>query len=307
MLFNALADALLEYLPRDRQNRPPDTPKYTETTDIQIPRISSNLQTFMTKKISVTIIVLNEEANIADCLKSLDFADEIIVSDSGSADATVEICESHGATVYTDEWLGFGRQKNLIAERARNDWVFNIDADERVTPGLRDELLRAVEHDDQGNQAKTSGCSGYYVPRKNHFARRWVRHCGWYPDYNLRLYRKSCGRFNERRVHEAVQVDGGKNACGHLKNPLIHLTYASVEEYLIRAERYSTLGAEELYESGRRARATDTTLRPLFTFFKMYLLKLGFLDGALGFKLSMLYARYTRAKYVKLKSLSDNG
>lgn len=254
----------------------------------------------MTKKISVTIIVLNEEANIADCLASLDFADEIIVSDSGSADATVEICKSYGATVYTDDWLGFGRQKNLIAERARNDWVFNIDADERVTPGLKDEILRAAE------QGEKNGCSGYYVPRKNHFALRWVRRCGWYPDYNLRLYRKSCGRFNERRVHEAVQIDGGKSACGYLKNPLIHLTYASVEEYLVRAERYSTLGAEELYESGRRARAGDTTLRPMFTFFKMYILKLGFLDGALGFKLSTLYARYTRAKYVKLKALSDN-
>ncbi|MBE9527607.1 MAG: glycosyltransferase family 2 protein [Proteobacteria bacterium] len=250
------------------------------------------------KKISATIIVLNEEANIGDCLESLDFVDEIIVLDSGSADRTVEICKSYGATVYTDEWLGFGRQKNLAATRTANDWVFNIDADERVTPGLRAEILDAVERDEK---------NGYCVPRKNHFGGRWVRRCGWYPDYNLRLYKKSTGSFNERRVHEAVQIEGGSKAAGYLKNPLIHLTYASVEEYLARAERYSTLGAEELYESGRRTRATDTTLRPLFTFFKMYILKLGFLDGALGFKLSTLYAGYTRAKYIKLKALSEGG
>ncbi len=249
-------------------------------------------------KISVTIIALNEEALIGECLESLDWADEIIVSDSGSTDRTVEICNSHGATVYTDEWLGFGRQKNLCATRARNDWVFNIDADERVTPGLREELLEAVEADSKG------GCPGYNVPRKNHFGGIWVKRCGWYPDYNLRLYKKSLGSFNKRRVHEAVQLTG---KAGYLKNPLIHLTYASVEEYNTRAERYSTLGAEELYEQGRRPRISDTTLRPLFTFFKMYILKLGFLEGALGFRLSTLYAGYTRAKYQKLKRLRGGG
>ena len=243
------------------------------------------------KKISVTIIVLNEEAKIGDCLKSLDWADEIIVSDSGSTDRTVEICESYGAAVYSDAWEGFGKQKNLCAERAKNGWVFNIDADERVTPGLREEILSAV---------KNSRKNGYCIPRKNHFAGTWVKHCGWYPDYCLRLYLKKFGSFSERMVHEAVQLQGSK---GYLKNPLIHLTYSCVAEYKTRAERYSDLGAKEMYANGRRARSTDATLRPLFTFFKMYIIRLGFLDGALGFKLSKLYAGYTRDKYEKLRRL----
>ncbi len=244
-------------------------------------------------RISATIIVKNEEANISDCLKSLDWVDEIIVSDTGSTDKTVEICTAHGATVYTDDWLGFGKQKNLCQSRAKSEWIFNIDADERVTPALKEEMLLAIEDNE-------SGYAGYYVPRKNHFAGRWVRHCGWYPDYNLRLYRKSAGAFNERRVHEAVQLTGSKR---YLKNPIIHLTYKNLADYHARSERYSTLAAEEMYAQGRRAGATDTTLRPLFTFFKMYFLKLGFLDGALGFRLSTLYAGYTRAKYAKLKGL----
>ncbi len=244
-------------------------------------------------KISVTIIALNEEAKIGDCLKSLDWADEIIVSDSGSTDKTVEICESYGATVYSDTWEGFGKQKNLCASRAKNDWVFNIDADERVTPALREEILSAASND-QNN--------GYCVPRKNHFAGVWVKHCGWYPDYCLRLYKKECGSFSERLVHEAVQLKGPE---GYLKNPLIHLTYDSVAEYKTRAVRYSDLGAQELYANGRRARSTDTVLRPLFTFFKMYILKLGFLDGSLGLKLAALYAGYTKEKYVKLRRLGQ--
>jgi glycosyltransferase involved in cell wall biosynthesis len=244
------------------------------------------------KKITVTIITLNEEANIRACLESVaKWADEIIVSDSGSTDRTVEICRFFGAEVFTDEWLGFGAQKNLCQSRARNEWIFNIDADERAGPGLGEEIGRAL---DKGKAV------GYYVPRKNYFGKRWVRRCGWYPDYNLRLYRKDAGRFNERAVHEAVVVDGPTEK---LSTPLIHRTYSGVDDYLRRMERYSRLAAEEMMKEGRRTGPGDMILRPGFTFLKMFVLRGGLLEGKTGLVLSGLYAYYTYEKYRKLRAM----
>ncbi|MBI5888724.1 MAG: glycosyltransferase family 2 protein [Deltaproteobacteria bacterium] len=242
-------------------------------------------------KVSVTIITLNEEANIRRCLESVRWADEIIVSDSGSVDKTVSICREYGARVYEDAWRGYGKQKNLCAGRAKNEWILNVDADEQITPELKDELQRAVE------DGAKAGC---YVARKNYFGARWIRHCGWYPDYNLRLYRKDKGSFNEARVHEAVTVDG---LTSRLKNPLVHRTYRDITDYFTRMQRYSTLAAEELKDKGKRAGVADILLRPPLTFLKMYILKLGFLDGAMGLTLSMLYACYTLAKYAKLREM----
>lgn len=239
-------------------------------------------------RISVTIIALNEEANIRDCLESVAWADEILVSDSGSSDRTPEICKELGAKVFNDEWLGFGRQKNLVGDRATGDWILNIDADERVTPGLKDEILKAV----QG-----SSDAGYLIPRKNYFGEKWIRHCGWWPDHSLRLYKKGLGRFTDRYVHERVEVNG---PVARLENPLVHRTYKDVSDYLRRMERYSTLAAQEMRNQGRNAGLTDILLRPPFTFFKMYVLQRGFLDGTTGVILSTLYASYTLAKYAKL-------
>lgn len=247
-------------------------------------------------KISVTIITLNEEGSIRDCLESVKWADEILVSDSGSADRTVDICREYGAKVFSDDWLGFGRQKNRVAARAKNDWVLNIDADERVTPGLKDEILPAAESGQK---------DGYFIARRNYFGKRWIRHCGWHPDYNLRLYRKDKGAFSERRVHESVRVKG---AVGHLRGHLIHYTYDGVADYLERMQRYSTLAAEEMFKNGRSAGVTDILLRPPFTFFKMFVVKAGFLDGLPGAMLSLLYASYTLAKYSKLWEMrNDHG
>ncbi|MFQ5441398.1 MAG: glycosyltransferase family 2 protein [Thermodesulfobacteriota bacterium] len=243
------------------------------------------------KKITVTIITLNEEANIGECLESVKWADEIIVSDSGSTDRTVEICTRYGAKVYADRWLGFGRQKNLCQARAANTWILNLDSDERVTPGLAREISALPEETDK---------SGYYIPRKNFFGERWVKHCGWYPDYNLRLYRKDLARFNLRGVHEAVESRGAK---GYLKNPLIHRTYKDVRDYLKRMERYSTLAAKDMAREGRSAGLSALILRPLFTFLKMFFLRKGFLEGFFGLRLSKLYAQYTFRKYKKLREL----
>lgn len=245
----------------------------------------------MSSGLSVTIITLNEEESIGECLDGLKWADEVLVSDSGSIDKTVDICRSRGVLVFSDKWLGFGAQKNLVASRAQGPWILNVDADERVGPELREEILKAIS---------SGTASGYYLPRKNHFNGRWIRHCGWYPDYNLRLYRKDAGAFSERAVHEAVAVNG---TVGYLKNPLIHYTYKDVSDYLDRMQRYSTLSAEQMKKDGRSATVFDLLLRPWATFLKMFVLKRGFLDGADGVLLSMLYAAYTLAKYAKLREI----
>lgn len=245
------------------------------------------------QELSVTIITLNEEGNIRECLESVKWADEIVVSDSGSTDRTIDICREYGAKVFQDEWLGFGRQKNLCIERASNDWILNIDADEMVTPLLREEIERVLE--DRG------GCDGFYIPRKSFFLGRWIRHCGWYPDYNLRLFKKGKGRFNEREVHEAVELNG---RVGYLGNPLEHYTYKSISDFLERMDRYSTLSAKEMFKEGKRVGLFDILFRPELTFFKMYILKRGFLEGYRGLILSGLYASYTLSKYVKLWEMS---
>ncbi|HLE17169.1 MAG TPA: glycosyltransferase family 2 protein, partial [Syntrophales bacterium] len=205
--------------------------------------------------------------------------------------STVEVCKGYGARVFCDEWLGYGRQKNLCQDRARNAWILNIDADERVTPELRDEILGLPEKGDK---------VGYYLPMRNFFGGRWIRHCGWYPDYHLRLYRKDLGRFSEREVHEAIELEGPR---AYLKNPLNHYTYRDASDYLERMERYSSLAAKQMLSEGKRPRITDIALRPPFTFLKMFVLQLGFLDGRTGLLLSTLYAYYTYTKYAKLREM----
>jgi (heptosyl)LPS beta-1,4-glucosyltransferase len=238
-------------------------------------------------KISATIITLNEETNISDCLQSLGFADEIVVVDSGSTDRTEEICRAHARVrFHRHGWLGFGSQKNYAAGLAVNDWVFNIDADERVSPLLQASIGRVAD----------SGARSYRMARENYFGTRWIRRCGWYPDYNTRLYdRRECA-FSERSVHESLLSRG---EVGLLPGNLVHKTYAGIADYLQRMDRYSTLAAQELVKAGKRPGPVQLLFKPLFTFFKMYLLKLGFLEGYTGFLLSMLYSHYTFYKYGK--------
>jgi len=245
----------------------------------------------MSMKISATVIVKNEEKNIADCLMSLDFADEIVVVDSGSSDRTKEICCRYPNVRFHERpWEGFGRQKNLAADLAINDWILNVDADERVTP----EMLSAIRSVDLQYTC-------FRVGRRNYFAGRWVRYCGWYPDYNIRFYDRRRGRFSERSVHEAVECDG---QIGLLQGDLLHYTYDGISDYLKRMERYSSLAAGEIVARGKVPGWPSLVGRPLFTFLKMFLLKRGFLEGYLGFQLSALYACYTFVKYAKARELS---
>lgn len=246
-------------------------------------------------KISATIIVLNEERFIGECLASLDFADEIVVVDSGSTDRTPEICRAHPKVrFHQQEWLGFGRQKNHVASLASNDWIFNIDADERVSPALKESILKV----------KPDGPRCYRVARENYFGPRWIRRCGWYPDYNKRLYdRRECA-FSEKEVHEALVCQG---EVGELKGNLIHKTYSGLSDYLKRMERYSTLAAQELVKKGKRPGLAHILFKPAFTFFKMYVLKLGFLEGRMGFVLSTIYGHYTFYKYAKAIEMNRSG
>ncbi len=239
--------------------------------------------------LSVAIVALNEERKLPACLASVAWADEVVVCDSGSADRTRELAEAAGARTYQDPWRGFAAHKNLAVERCRNAWVLVVDADERVTPALREEIESAIND--------PAALDGYLIPRRNHFLGRWIRYGGWYPDHSLRLFRKARGRFGHRPVHEAVQVEG---SVGRLTAAMDHFTYNSVGEFLTRMVRYADLAAEELWTAGRRAGVADLTIRPVWTFLRMYALQRGFLDGWRGLVLAGLYACYTFAKYAHL-------
>lgn len=245
-------------------------------------------------KISVAIITQNEEKNIRECLESLRWADEIVVVDSGSTDKTQEICRQYGARVFEERWQGFAGQKNSAVAKARNGWVLSVDADERVPAELQEEIVRVLD--------QKSPLDGYFLARKNFFLGKWIRRCGWYPDFNLRLFRKDRGHFEDREVHERVEVQG---KVGYLRNPLEHFTYRSLSDFIQRLDRYSTLAAREMKKEGRRFRYPDLFFRPPFTFIQMYLIRAGFLEGYFGFLLSVLYSFYTFVKYSKLKELQN--
>jgi glycosyltransferase involved in cell wall biosynthesis len=243
-------------------------------------------------RLSVTVIALNEEENIVPCLESVRFADEIIVVDSGSTDRTLELARNFTGRIFTIDWQGFAGTKNFALDQATGDWVFSLDADERVPEGLRQEILKVIKAD--------GPLAGYRIPRKNYVGGRWIKHLGWYPDYTLRLFRRGRGRFKDREVHEEVEVEG---KVGLLQTPLEHYSYRSLEEYASRQDRYARLAAEEMRKAGRRPVPGELLWRPALTFLNLFFLKLGFLEGALGLKLALQSSRYNFLKYHYLREL----
>jgi len=239
--------------------------------------------------VSVVIITKNEETNIEDALKSVADAKEIIVVDSFSTDRTVEICKQFTGKVYQHEWQGFALQKQTAVDYAEGPWVLILDADERVTPELKKEMTENIANTEY---------NGFYIPRENYFLGERIRHSGWWPDNTLRLFRKHKGSLEPREVHEKVVVEG---STGYLKNPLKHYTYRSVSDFVERMERYSTLASREIMKNSGRAGLGSLTLRPLATFIKMYVFRLGFLDGTHGLILAVLYGYYTFLKYAKTR------
>lgn len=237
--------------------------------------------------ISVVIVTKNEEENIKDALESAKDFSEIIVIDSFSSDQTIDICKKYTENVFQEEWKGYAKQKQKGIDRASMPWVLILDADERLTPELKSEISTAL--DDKSD-------SGFYIPRKNFFLGRWIRHGGWWPDYTLRLFRKDRAYIEEREVHEKVVVKGSTK---YLKNSLEHHTLRTLSDFLKKIEDYSTLSAKEIGRKGIKPSILSLIVRPLFTFSKMFFLRLGFLDGKHGLILSLLYSYYTFLKYVK--------
>lgn len=243
-------------------------------------------------QVSVIVIALNEEDNIVPCLETVAWADEIVLVDSGSTDRTLELAKGFTDRIFTIDWPGFGAAKNYALDQASLEWVFSLDTDERVSEALRDEILSVVRGEGR--------FAGYRVPRKNYFGGRWIKRLGWYPNYTLRLFRRAQGRFRERAVHEEVEVNG---PVGELANPLDHYSYASVSDYITRQDRYARLAAQEMLKEGRRPQPGELFWRPLSHFIKLYVLRLGFLEGRLGYTLALLSSLYNFLKYYYLREL----
>jgi len=243
--------------------------------------------------VTATLITFNEERNIEEALQSLAWADEIVVVDSGSTDATIEICRRYTGRVCQRAWTGYVDQKNHAVAQASHDWIFSLDADERVSPSLAGEL----------HQLRRAGCerAGYCIPRVAFFLGRWIRHGDWYPDYQLRFFDRRRGRWQGGNVHESVRIDG---APGQLRGEILHFTYRSVSDYLRRLEVYSTLAARDYRQIGKTSSAIQVLGNPLATFLKCYLLKRGFLDGFPGVMVAVMGAISVYFKYAKLYELN---
>ena len=247
----------------------------------------------MTKSLlSVIIITKNEQDNIKDCLESVKWADEIIVVDSGSTDKTEEICKKYTDKFYVKDWPGFGVQKQRALELASYEWVLSIDADERITSELREEIITVVKAD--------STRSGYEIPRLSHYLGKDVRHAGWYPDYTLRLVKKDKSHFSEDIVHERLIVDG---EVGRLSQHFIHFPYQNIAHHLQKLNQYSSLSAQKMFDRGRRVGWIEVFAKALFGFFRAYILRKGFLDGWAGLIVSLSTALSVYFKYIKLKEM----
>jgi glycosyltransferase involved in cell wall biosynthesis len=275
--------------------------------------------------LSVVIITHNEEANIGRTLASVqalvaDGRGEIIVVDSASTDRTVEIAQSYGAKVFVEEWKGYAAQKNSAIDKATGDWILSLDADEEVGSDLAGELAlhkginpacgesnRCLTMEQAAAGSRNLGTikglpAGYWISRQNHFLGRWIKHGGFWPDPKLRLFQRGAGRFEDRAVHEDVQLRGPTNK---LSGALVHHSYPTLSDYLDHMNRYSSLGAEMLVSKGPvRFSAFNIVVRPLATFIYNYFFRLGFLDGREGLLLHLYHAVYVSWKYAKAWELS---
>jgi glycosyltransferase involved in cell wall biosynthesis len=248
--------------------------------------------------ISAIVITFNEEGNLKECLESLKWCDEIIVVDSNSSDKTTQIAGEFTKNIIIADknTTTYGEKRNLGITKASGDWVLWIDADERITPKLEDEIKTTINRED--------AIDAYMINRKSFFINRFIKHSGWYPDYTLRLFRKSTGiKFNLLQVHESARFEG---RTGKLKNDIIHYTVRSFEHYINKLNVYTTLSAEELHVKGKNASVIDIIFRPAFAFFKMYFLKLGILDGYMGLVLCSLSSIHVMVKYSKLYYLNKS-
>lgn len=245
----------------------------------------------MPPTIACVVITKNEERNIADCLASARWADELIVVDAESADQTVELARASGAKVFVRPWPGFGLQKNFGMVQASSDWILILDADERVTEELRGEVRTCLA------QWKPGAPVAYRIPRRNFFYGAWVRRAGVYPDYQVRLFRRGMAQYNDVAVHENLMVEG---EIGTLAGHLDHYTERRIQDHFKKFGLYTTLAAQEKAKKVRMVGWIDLVFRPLVVFGKTYLLKQGFRDGVQGLIVCVFASMYTFVKYAKL-------
>ncbi|MDF3822524.1 glycosyltransferase family 2 protein [Leptospira sp. 96542] len=253
-------------------------------------------------RLSVIIITKNEAANIEDCLRSVAFADEVIVLDSGSSDGTVEIARKLGAIVKVSDWSGFGPQKNKALALATGDWVLSLDADERISPQLQAEIQTVVKNDGTGKDA-------WEIPRLTQFCGQWIHHSGWTPDYVLRLFRRGSAQFSSDLLHErVVMADGGnsgrKVSVARLKSQLLHFSFPTPAHHWRKVEQYSLLWAQQRHAAGKRTSMWRAAGAAFVTFIRSYFFRLGVLDGAMGFALCVAQAQGAFAKYFTLYYLN---
>ena len=248
-------------------------------------------------KISAIVITFNEEHNIAAALQSLSWADEIVIVDAESSDRTVEIASAFTDRIFVRPWPGYSAQKNFAAEQAENDWIFSLDADERVTPELKNAILKIKDQSEPP--------AGYETARRTFYLGRWIKHSGWWPDRKVRLYDRHRARWRGDFVHESLEVDG---RIEPLEGELLHFTVRDASEHHLRMDRYTTLAARELYDRGTHKSIGSLLLSPLIVFLRCYFFKLGFLDGIPGLAIARFAAHYEFLKNLKLwemRSKSD--
>jgi len=241
--------------------------------------------------LSVILITRNEEANLDDCLASLEgIAQQIVVVDTNSADRTLEIAQKYGATIaQPSDWPGFGPQKNRALDLATGDWVLSLDADERLTPALRSEIVTAFHHSAQIN------C--FAIPRLSWYCGRFIRHSGWSPDYVDRLFKRGTARFSDDLVHERLIPNG---AVAKLENPMLHYSFMNYSQVLQKLDRYSTASAEQAFAQGKTSSPLRAVLHGVWAFIRTYIIRAGFLDGGQGFALAISNGQGTYYRYIKL-------
>jgi glycosyltransferase involved in cell wall biosynthesis len=245
----------------------------------------------MQASLSVILITKNEAQNIRECLESVAWAEEIIVVDSGSTDDTVAICREFTPHVHVHDWPGFGKQKNRALGYATKDWVLSLDADERVTPELRAQIVEAMAG---------ARFDGFHIPRLSQFCGKFIHHSGWYPDYVLRLFKRGAGKFSDDLVHETVLLQG---STGKLTSPLLHYSYRTAEDVERKVRHYAESAARQMLAAGRRATWLDAPLRAGWAFLRTWLLRMGLLDGVAGWDIARMNARTTWLKYNNLRAL----
>jgi glycosyltransferase involved in cell wall biosynthesis len=243
--------------------------------------------------LSVIIATKNEAHNIVACVESAAWADEVIVLDSGSSDDTVALARTAGARVIETDWPGYGPQQNRGIDTAGGEWIYSLDADERITPELAAQIRSAIE----GNQFNV-----FDVPRRSLFVTRFMEHSGWWPDRTKRLFKKGSARFTDHEIHASLET---ADAVGHLSEPMIHYSFLNYHAVVEKMNRYSSGGANDLNARGKRGSLAAAIGHGMWTFFRTYILKAGFLDGRQGLILAISNAEGTYYKYLKLWELQS--